>query len=94
LRYVEYHGDLTRSAAQAFQHARNLSARTTIALFVRNPGWHLGFDMDPDKAEATHRKAYGMLLAEQMPVQGFHFPFPSRGYVERDGAGYRLSTTL
>ena len=63
------------------------------ALFVRNPGWHLAFDMDPDKAEATRRSVYEMLLAEQMPVQGFHFPFPSRGFVERDGAGYRLSTT-
>jgi glyoxylase-like metal-dependent hydrolase (beta-lactamase superfamily II) len=61
------------------------------ALFVRNPGWHLGFDMDPDKAEATRRSVYEMLLAEQMPVQGFHFPFPSRGFVKRDGAGYRLS---
>ena len=63
------------------------------ALFVRNPGWHLGFDMDPEKAETTRRSVYEMLLAEQMPVQGFHFPFPSRGFVARDGAGYRLSTT-
>jgi glyoxylase-like metal-dependent hydrolase (beta-lactamase superfamily II) len=61
------------------------------ALFVRHPGWHLGFDMDPDLAERTRRTVYEMLLAERMPVQGFHFPFPSRGFVERDGDGYRLS---
>jgi len=30
-----------------------------------------------------------MLAAEKMPVQGFHYPFPSLGYVEKSGTGYR-----
>jgi hypothetical protein len=25
-----------------------------------------------------------------MPVQGFHYPFPALGQVEKDGNGYRL----
>ncbi len=60
------------------------------ALFVANPGWHLMFDQDPAMAEATRRKVYDMLVADKMRVQGFHYPFPANGYVEKDGNGYRL----
>ena len=60
------------------------------ALFVTNPGWHLMFDQDPAMAEATRRKVYDMLVADKMRVQGFHFPFPANGFVEKDGTGYRL----
>jgi len=60
------------------------------ALFAANPGWHLMFDQDPAQAEATRRKVYDMLVADRMRVQGFHYPFPANGYVERDGNGYRL----
>ena len=59
-------------------------------LFVRNPGWHAVFDMNGAEAEATRRKAYDMASAEKMLIQGFHFPFPALGYVEKDGASYRL----
>lgn len=59
-------------------------------MFVANPGWHLMFDQDPQMAEATRRKVYDMLSADKMRVQGFHYPFPAIGYVEKDGTGYRL----
>ncbi|MFZ5734835.1 MAG: MBL fold metallo-hydrolase [Pseudomonadota bacterium] len=59
------------------------------ALFVTNPGWHLMFDQDAAMAEATRRKAYDMLVADKMRVQGFHFPFPALGNVVKDGDGYR-----
>ena len=58
-------------------------------LFVRNPGWHPFYDQDPVMAEATRRKVYDMLSAEKMVVQGFHYPFPSHGFVEKTGTGYR-----
>jgi glyoxylase-like metal-dependent hydrolase (beta-lactamase superfamily II) len=61
------------------------------ALFVRNPGWHATFDQDPVKAEETRRKVYDMLVAEKMLVQGFHYPFPALGHVEKDGSGYRVT---
>src|SRR5882757_6907805 len=60
------------------------------ALFVSNPGWHLMFDQDPALAEKTRRKVYDMLVADKMRVQGFHYPFPANGCVEKDGNGYRL----
>jgi glyoxylase-like metal-dependent hydrolase (beta-lactamase superfamily II) len=58
--------------------------------FLRNPGWHVAFDIDPQKAEATRRKFHDMASAEKALVVGFHFSFPSIGHVEKDGTGYRL----
>lgn len=62
----------------------------TPDLFARNPGWHVNFDQIPDVAEATRRKVYDMLVAERLQVQGYHYPFPGAGHVEKDGAGYRV----
>jgi glyoxylase-like metal-dependent hydrolase (beta-lactamase superfamily II) len=59
-------------------------------LFVRNPGWHMMFDADGALAEQTRRKLYDMAVAENMQVQGYHFPFPSTGHLEKAGDGYRL----
>jgi len=61
-------------------------------LFMRNPDWQLVFDVDKPLAVQTRRKLYDMAAAEKMLVQGFHFPFPSIGHVEKDGNGYRLVT--
>jgi len=58
-------------------------------LFARNPGWHAFYDQIPAQAEATRRKIYDMLVAEKMPVQGFHYPFPAHAYVEKRGNGYQ-----
>ncbi len=58
-------------------------------LFARNPGWHAFYDQDPVMAEATRRKVYDMLSADRMMVQGFHYPFPSVAFVEKNGSGYR-----
>lgn len=58
-------------------------------LFARHPDWHVFYDQDPAMAEATRRRIYDMLVAEKMPVQGFHYPFPSLAHVEKDGPGYR-----
>lgn len=59
-------------------------------LFLRNPEWHVAFDIDPEKAVQTRRKFYDMASAEKTLIAGFHFSFPSMGYVEKDGNGYRL----
>ena len=60
------------------------------ALFVRNPGWHASFDQDGKMAEETRRKVYDMVVADKLLMQGFHYPFPALGHVEKDGNGYRL----
>ena len=58
-------------------------------VFARNPGWHAFYDQDGAMAETTRRKVYDMLVAEKMPVQGFHYPFPSLAYVEKTATGYQ-----
>jgi len=58
-------------------------------LFARHPDWHFMLDVEPVEAEATRRKVYDMLVADKMLVQGFHYPFPAVGHVEKSGSGYR-----
>jgi hypothetical protein len=31
-----------------------------------------------------------MVVAEKMLMQGFHYPFPALGHLEKDGNGYRV----
>jgi glyoxylase-like metal-dependent hydrolase (beta-lactamase superfamily II) len=58
------------------------------ALFVRNPGWHAVFDMDPAKAEEHRRKMFDMVSTDRLQVQGYHFPFPATGHIAKAGDGY------
>jgi glyoxylase-like metal-dependent hydrolase (beta-lactamase superfamily II) len=59
------------------------------ALSLEHPGWHLAFDQDPVAAEATRRRTLEWLTREQLPVQGFHFPFPGRAFIEAVAGAYR-----
>lgn len=63
------------------------------ALFVRNPDWHVMFDMDPAAAAAVRRKTYDRLAADRTLVAGYHFPFPGAAYLEKDGEGFRYVPT-
>jgi glyoxylase-like metal-dependent hydrolase (beta-lactamase superfamily II) len=58
--------------------------------FLRNPDWHVTYDVDPDQAAKTRHRFYDMAAAEKALIAGYHFSFPSAGHVEKDGAGYRL----
>jgi glyoxylase-like metal-dependent hydrolase (beta-lactamase superfamily II) len=58
-------------------------------VFAPRPEWHGAFDQDGAAASATRRRVYDMLIAEKLPVQAFHFPFPALRMVEKAGAGYR-----
>jgi glyoxylase-like metal-dependent hydrolase (beta-lactamase superfamily II) len=59
-------------------------------LFMPNPGWQAAYDQDPVAAEAVRREMLDRLARERILIQGFHFPFPSRGFVERQGDGFRF----
>jgi glyoxylase-like metal-dependent hydrolase (beta-lactamase superfamily II) len=58
--------------------------------FLRNPDWHVMFDVDAQAAQEARHKFYDMASAEKALVVGFHFAFPSIGHVEKDGTKYRL----
>ncbi|MCJ2034950.1 MBL fold metallo-hydrolase [Methylobacterium sp. J-068] len=58
-------------------------------LFARHPGWHVMYDADPAQAEATRRRVYDRIAAERTLLQGFHYPFPGVGHLEKTPEGYR-----
>jgi glyoxylase-like metal-dependent hydrolase (beta-lactamase superfamily II) len=59
--------------------------------FIIHPDWHVAFDVDPEKAAQTRHKFYDMAAADNALIAGFHFSFPSMGFVEKNGSGYRLN---
>jgi glyoxylase-like metal-dependent hydrolase (beta-lactamase superfamily II) len=63
-------------------------------LFVKNPEWQFGSDVDKPLAVQTRRKLYDMAIAEKMPIQAYHAAFPGLVRVEKDGNGYRWIPTI
>ena len=49
-------------------------------------------DYDTWEAAATRKRVYEMLVAEKLPVQAYHFPFPALRTVEKSGSGYRTTS--
>jgi glyoxylase-like metal-dependent hydrolase (beta-lactamase superfamily II) len=63
-------------------------AHHQVASLAR-PDWHCVFDTDKEQAAATRKRVFDMLATDRLPIVGYHMPFPSVGYVERLGSGYR-----
>jgi glyoxylase-like metal-dependent hydrolase (beta-lactamase superfamily II) len=61
-----------------------------FAVFAPHPDWQGFFDQDPPAAAATRRRVYDMLVADKLPVQAYHFPFPALSRIEKQGNGYRV----
>jgi glyoxylase-like metal-dependent hydrolase (beta-lactamase superfamily II) len=59
-------------------------------LSVQRPDWQVSFDMDKDAAVATRKEVLGMLAADRLPFVGYHMPFPSTGFIEQTGDGFRF----
>jgi glyoxylase-like metal-dependent hydrolase (beta-lactamase superfamily II) len=60
------------------------------SVFLRQPEWHVLFDMNPEEAAKTRRRMADLAVADGMQVAFYHAPFPATGYIERAGNGYRL----
>ena len=56
---------------------------------LERPDWEVRFDMDKEAAAATRRNLLGMAASEEMPILGYHMPFPAVGYVRSAGEGFR-----
>jgi glyoxylase-like metal-dependent hydrolase (beta-lactamase superfamily II) len=54
---------------------------------LAHPEWHCVFDIDKAQGVETRRRIYDMAATDRLPVVGYHMPFPSIGFVERNGAG-------
>ncbi len=57
---------------------------------LRHPGWHVVFDQDAQTAEATRRRTFDQVVADQMVCTGYHWGMPGAGTVVKDGNGYAL----
>ncbi len=57
-------------------------AHHQVASLTR-PDWHCVFDVDKEQGATTRKRVFDMLATERIPVIGYHMPFPSIGYVER-----------
>jgi glyoxylase-like metal-dependent hydrolase (beta-lactamase superfamily II) len=60
------------------------------AIAFARPGWRLTADVDHDRAAATRRRLLEQLSLDEMPIIGFHLPFPGHGHVERAGDAFRF----
>lgn len=59
-------------------------------LFVRHPQWQPRYDMDGPLAAATRKAMLDRAAADNMLVEGYHFPFPAAGLIARTRTGYEL----
>ncbi len=58
-----------------------------VASFA-HPDWHFSMDDDTAAAAISRRRILESVVADNIPVTGFHIPFPSIGYVESRGKGF------
>ena len=52
------------------------------------PEYYVGFDVNPEEAVATRRRAMDRAASDRVMVAGMHLPFPGLGHVARAGEGY------
>lgn len=64
-------------------------ALTQHVISFAEPGWQWGPDMDSDRAVATRKRLLDRLVADRIPLLGYHLPWPGLGRIERKGAAYR-----
>lgn len=58
------------------------------ALLFENPQWEFAFDSDPKVAAQTRLKLFDMASKDEMPMIGYHFPFPGLGNIRREGDAF------
>ncbi len=56
---------------------------------LQRPDWEVVFDVDKAMAAATRRRVFDMIATDRMPFIGYHMPYPSVGFVEKHGVGFR-----
>ena len=59
-------------------------------VLIRNPEWALWADMDPAMAAATRKRLLDMAAADKIQIAAYHLPFPSTGFISKQGSGYEF----
>ncbi|MDP2731873.1 MAG: MBL fold metallo-hydrolase [Hoeflea sp.] len=61
-----------------------------FVLSLQRPDWEVAFDTDKAMAATTRKAVFDMVATDRLAFVGYHMPFPSVGYVEKAGEGYRF----
>ncbi len=59
------------------------------ALQVREPDWSASVDWDPAQSAQSRRRFFGEVADTGAVILPVHFPSPTAGFIEADGAGWR-----
>jgi glyoxylase-like metal-dependent hydrolase (beta-lactamase superfamily II) len=59
-------------------------------ILIRNPEWSLWADMDAALAITARKKLLDMAAADKMQIAAYHLPFPSTGFISKQGNGYEF----
>lgn len=65
-------------------------ACTNDVIFFEHPGWHFGFDTDPETALKNRRMLLDRAASEKIKLLGYHWFYPGVGYAERKDSAYRF----
>jgi hypothetical protein len=59
-------------------------------VFSDHPGWHFGFDTEPEITLKSRQALLDHIATEKVKVLGYHWAYPGVGYTERNGTSYRF----
>jgi glyoxylase-like metal-dependent hydrolase (beta-lactamase superfamily II) len=59
-------------------------------VFFEHPGWHFGFDTEPDIALKNRQVFLDRAATEKFKMLGCHWAYPGVGYAERKDGAYRF----
>lgn len=59
-------------------------------LAFQRPDWPSGSDQDAEQGIATRMALFDRIIADDLPVVGFHFPGSGMGTIEKTSAGYHF----
>lgn len=60
-----------------------------VASFA-HPEWHFLMDDNAEDAASTRQRILDRVVSDDIPVTGFHIPFPAVGYVEQRERGFEF----
>lgn len=78
-----HHVFLLSSGGNQMMHL--VDSAISVYVHVVNPSFSVQFDADPAQATETRIALLSRAADEQIPVIGYHFPFPGVGYIARQG---------
>ena len=59
-------------------------------ILIRNPDWALWADMDAAMAASARKRLLDMAAADKIQIAAYHLPFPSTGFISKQGSGYEF----